>query len=57
MLAEGAAVPVCVCARARVCVPVPPDAVLLRFLCNISRTFYLETHFPLHIVNNKHETT
>lgn len=31
--------------------------VLLWFLCNIAHIFYLENHFPLHILNSKHENT
>ena len=43
-------------ARARACL-CRTHTVLLWFLCNIAHIFYLENHFLLHILNNKHETT
>lgn len=46
----------CVCACVRVHLYLVPT-VLLWFLCNIAQIFYLENHFPLHILSNKHETT
>lgn len=45
---------VCVRAHVRLCLM---PTVLLWFLCNIAHIFYLENHFPLHILCNKHETT
>ena len=56
MRVKGPVVSVCVCMCLHACVCLM-HTVLLWFLCDVAHIFYLEDHFPLHIFNNKHETT